>query len=241
MENMWNGFHCEKFQFEDHDAIVVHPRQANGWLAIKTVYWDAFPKAIEVPLLEQGFHLCFVKNDTRWGLESDVDRQARFIRYVQQKWELKEQCVPVGMSCGGLMGIKLAAKYPELIKCLYLDAPLLNYMSYPCGFGAVAPGVSDLLEMLNALKLRNISELLCYRQMPMHRLDALVASRIPAVMVVGDSDRVVPYCENGILLEQAYQAAGIDLEVYTKKGGDHHPHGLEDPTPALQFILKYCQ
>lgn len=241
METMWNGFRCEKFQFEDHDALIVYPKQANGWLALKTEYWNAFPEAMEIPLLEQGFHLCFIKNDTRWGMDPDLDRQARFVRFVQQKLGLKEKCVPVGMSCGGLIAIKLAAKYPELIQCLYLDAPLLNYFSYPCGYGVVSPGPRDLLELLNALKLRNISELLCYRQMPMHRLDALVESRIPAVMVVGDSDSVVPYCENGILLERAYKAAGIDLEVYTKIGGDHHPHGLEDPTPALQFILKYCQ
>ena len=238
---IWNGFHYDKVQFEDHDALIVYPKQANGWLALKTEYWNAFPEAMEIPLLEQGFHLCFIKNDTRWGMDPDLDRQARFVRFVQQKLGLKEKCVPVGMSCGGLIAIKLAAKYPELIQCLYLDAPLLNYFSYPCGYGVVSPGPRDLLEMLNALGLRKISELLCYREMPMHRLDALVASRIPAVMVVGDSDSVVPYCENGTLLEQAYKAAGIDLEVYTKIGGDHHPHGLEDPTPALQFILKHCQ
>ena len=76
--------------------------------------------------------------------------------------------------------------------------------------------------------------------MPMDKLPILVERRIPAVLVAGDSDQVVPYCENGILLERAYQQAGVPLEVYIKPGCDHHPHGLEDPTPALHFILQHC-
>ena len=35
------------------------------------------------------------------------------------------------------------------------------------------------------------------------------------------------------------QRAGIPHEVYIKKGGDHHPHGLSDNTPIVDFILKY--
>lgn len=241
MENKWNGFACEQFQFEEHDALIIYPEKSNGYLAVKTEYWGAFPEAIEIPLLKNGFHLCFIKNDNRWGTDSDIERKARFMRHVQARCELKERCVLVGMSCGGLFAIKLTAKYPELVQCLYLDAPVLNYMSFPCGFGVAEPKESVLPEAMNALKLSNISELLCYTDMPMNKLDALVKNRIPAVVVTGDSDRLVPYCENGIMLERAYTDAGIDLEVYIKPDADHHPHGLEDPEPALQFILKHCK
>ena len=62
MEELWNGFAIKRMEFEGHDACVVFPEEgtANGKLMIKTEYWDAFPNAIEVPLLKQGFHLCFV-------------------------------------------------------------------------------------------------------------------------------------------------------------------------------------
>lgn len=238
---LWNGFRLENMEFEGKEALVVFPAEgtACGKLAVKTEYFGAFPEAAELPLLEKGFHLCYIKNNNRWGTDEDLDRKARFIRHVQKTYGLDDRCVPVGMSCGGLFAIKLAAKYPELIACLYLDAPVLNYMSCPCGFGTGIPLNEDNSEILEALQL-TMSELICYRQMPMDKLDILVKNRIPVVMVYGDSDRTVPYHENGILLERAYAGTGIDFEVYSKSGCDHHPHGLEDPILAVDFILRHC-
>ena len=63
--------------------------------------------------------------------------------------------------------------------------------------------------------------------------------KIPLVMVSGDSDTVVPYHENGVFVERAYKDAALPFEIYIKPGGDHHPHGYPDPTPVVNFILKY--
>lgn len=242
MENKWLSFNCNKMLFEDHEAIIVYPKEgsANGFLAVKTEYWDAFPEVLEVPLLEQGFHLCFIKNDNRWGIDEDLDRKARFIRYVQKECGLQKKCVPIGMSCGGLFAVKMAARYPELMACLYLDAPVINYMSCPCGFGIGNDLGDDHAEILGALGMKDLSELLAYRDMPLDKIKTLVEHRIPVVMVSGDSDHAVPYCENGIFLERAYRDAGIDIEVFIKPGGDHHPHGLKDPEPIVRFILEHC-
>ena len=46
-------------------------------------------------------------------------------------------------------------------------------------------------------------------------------------------------CENGLLLQEAYEAAGLPLAVFIKPGCDHHPHGLADPTPVVEFILQH--
>ena len=137
MNELWNGFPMETFEFQGQQAHVVFPKAGtgNGRLMLKTVYWGAFPNAVEVPLLEQGFHLCFVKYGSRWGRDEDLDRYAGLVRFVANKYGLSERVVPIGMSCGGLIAIKLAAKYPEKIACLYLDNPVVNYMSCPCGFG----------------------------------------------------------------------------------------------------------
>jgi len=245
MSEVWNGFQMESLVFEGQEACVVFPHDgtANGRLALKTVYWNAFPGAVEVPLLERGFHLCFVKNETRWARDVDLDRAARFVRFVAQTYELSERIVPVGMSCGGLVAIKFAAKYPELVSCLYLDAPLLNYLSYPCRFGEGT--ISDaekekvLQELLTALKLDSVSRLIGYREMPLDKIPQLIANRIPVIMVAGGSDTVVPYCENGALLQKAYEQAGLECPVYIKPECEHHPHGLENPQPVIEFILNH--
>ena len=241
MDSKWMGYSCKKFTYEDHEAIIVYPEEgtANGYLAVKTEYWEAFAENAEIPLLQKGFHVCYIKNDNRFGINEDLDRKARFIRYVQRECGLNGKCVPVGMSCGGLIAVKFAARYPEMIACLYLDAPVINYMSWPCGFGQAKNVPEDRSEILSALGMNGLGELLACRDMPLDKIPVLIANKIPVVMVSGDSDQVVPYCENGIFLEKAYKNAGVDIEVYIKPGGDHHPHGLSDPKPVLDYIDKH--
>ena len=237
----WNGFLCEEFEFEGYPALIVFPPEgvSNKKLAIKTEYWNAFPNAIEIPLLKTGFHLCFIKNKNRFGTIEDLERKARFVRYVQEKQGLKEKCIPIGMSCGGMIAIQFAALFPELVACLYLDAPVINYMSWPCGFG-VGKGVNgNYSEILSALSLRDVSEVLACPDMPLYKLPAIIKHRIPVVMVAGDSDIEVPYCENGIFLQKAYETMGVPLEVYIKSGCGHHPHGLDNSEKVMEFILKH--
>ena len=239
----WFGFEAEEFTFENHAATVVFPREGTscGRLMVKTEYRDAFPEALEIPLLERGFHLCFLQNDNRWGDDPDLDRKARFVRHVADKYHLSPACVPVGMSCGGLIAIKFAAKYPELVSCLYLDAPVVNYMSCPCGFGkgvALGDG-SGIPEILEALKLPDLGHLMAYRDMPLDNLPALLNAKIPMVMVAGDADQTVPYDENGVFVTKAYQNAGLPFLEFVKPGCDHHPHGMADPRDVVDFILAH--
>ncbi len=241
MSELWNGFRLERLTFEEYDALVVIPDQpdAKRRLAVKTEYWDAFPEAIEIDLVKQGFHLCYIKNDGRWGAPANMERKARFIRFVQETYGLCDTCVPVGMSAGGLQAVKLAGYHPELVSCLYLDAPAINLYSCPCAYGRAEPRPAVVAELMNDLGIKTVSELICYRDMPMHHLPTLVKHKIPVVMVAGDRDHLVPYEENGSLLEQDYRAAGVDIQVHIKPGCDHHPHGLEDNAEVLEFILKH--
>ncbi|MBE6920642.1 MAG: alpha/beta hydrolase [Ruminococcaceae bacterium] len=243
MCNLWNGFPVETLNFEGREAHVVFPAPgtANGLLALKTEYWNAFPKAAEIPLLEQGFHLCFITNDNRWGVDEDLDRKARFVKFVTEKYGLATKTVPIGMSCGGLIAIKFAAKYPELVSCLYLDAPVLNYLSCPCGLGVGEPlgEGAGVQELLNALHMESMSQLIGYREMPLDKLPVLVQNRIPVVLVAGGSDVTVPFEENGALLQSAYEKAGLECQVYIKPDCGHHPHGLETPDEVICFILQH--
>lgn len=246
MEEKWMGYRCDNLRFEDREAVIVYPEEgtANGYLAVKALYWGAFSEALELPLLENGFHLCYIKKDTRFGTDVDLDRQARFLRYVQAKLGLKSKCVLVGMSCGGMISIKMAARYPELVQCMYLDAPVINYMSWPCAFG-IGVGTEKAppecySEIFKALGMSSLAQIMACRDMPLDKIPALVANKIPVVLVSGDSDTKVPYCENGAFLQKAYKDAGVDIEVYIKPCADHHPHGLTDPKPLLDFVSRHC-
>lgn len=235
----WNGFEGKEFEFEEHPALIVFPekRADAPKLIIQTEYRDAFPET-SAELLKRGHFFCFIQNDNRWGTDADIERKARFIAFLLKEYDITGKCVPVGMSCGGIFAVKLAARFPELISCIYLDAPVINYMSCPCGFGEGEPLGQNNSEILNALSLDGLPELLAYRDMPLDNIGKLIENRIPAIIVAGDSDKTVPYKENGAFIEKAYKNTGLRYEVHIKPGCDHHPHGLKDPSAVIEFIEK---
>ena len=236
-ESVWNGFRRIDFEFEGMEAILVFPKEANdrrSWM-LKTEYFGAFP-ALELAMLERGWHLAYVQNVTRWCLERDLDTKKRFAEFLHAEYGLSQKCVPVGMSCGGLIAAKLAAKYPACIAALYLDAPVLNLLSCPAGIGKAG---SEMLPEFIAATGMDLSALICWREHPIDQMHLLLQAGIPIMLVYGDSDDVVPYCENGALLEKYYRDNGGAITAIGKPGCGHHPHGLEDNAPIIAFMEQY--
>ncbi len=237
-ETTWNGYRRIDFTFEGREAILVFPSEATpkkNWL-LKTEYFDAF-QGFELEMVKRGWHLAYIANVTRWCLDADLDLKARFAKHLQDTFGLYEKCVPVGMSCGGMIATKLAAKYPSLISALYLDAPVMNLLSCPAGLGCA--GDDMLPEFIEATGMTMV-DLISYREHPMDKIPVLFANKIPVIMVYGDSDDVVPYAENGALLEKYYKEHGGEIVTIGKPGCGHHPHGLEDPTPIIAFVEMHA-
>lgn len=66
----------------------------------------------------------------------------------------------------------------------------------------------------------------------------LPGARVPILLIYGDSDSVVPHQENSALVYERYKALGGAVEQIVKPGRDHHPHGLADPRPIVDFFEK---
>ena len=245
MELWQNEFQKISFAFEEREALLILPHDdvKTDRLMLKTEYFGAFP-ALEKALLRKGYHLAYFKNRTRLGTDVDTDARARFIKYLHEHYGTREKCVPVGMSCGGMQAVHFAAIYPDLVSVMVLDAPVMNLFSWPFGFGEcpVKTGESERKEVLSALGL-TLSQFISFREHPIDRIPTLVANKTPAVLVYGDSDSVVPYKENGFLLEKAYKEAGIPLFLSAKEGCDHHPHGPfeNDFEAVISFIEAWDQ
>ena len=232
----WNGFVRLDFMFEDREAIVILPEKPNGNWMLKTEYFDAFP-AFEIEMVKRGWHLAYLQNKTRWVHPDDVDAKARFADHLKNEFGLTKRCLPVGMSCGGMHAVYFAAKYPQYIAALYLDAPVMNLLSCPGDMGIANCGMLEEFMQQTGMSL---SELICYRNHPIDVADRLIEAKLPVFLVCGDSDTVVPYRENGELLYKKYQNAGGELTLVLKPGCDHHPHGLEDLTPLIEFAQKHA-
>lgn len=236
VESLWGGFKRIDFEFEGREAILVFPNTPNenkNWL-FKTEYFSAFP-AFEIEMLNRGWHLAYIKNITRWCLDSDLDLKKRFADYLSLEYGLNEKFVAVGMSCGGLIATKFTAKYPEYVQALYLDAPVMNFLSCPAGIGKAED--SMMQEFMDATGM-DISSLINYRDNAIDKKDILLKNNIPIIMVYGDSDGTVPYDENGAFLEKYYRENNGTIVTIGKENCGHHPHGLEDNTPIIEFIEK---
>lgn len=232
----WKGFSGIEFEFDGLSAKLIKPRvKPNGKWALKTEYFGAFPD-VEIELLNRGWHIAYNENYDRWAQDRDLERKCNFIRFVSSQFSLNEKCAIVGMSCGGMYGVKVTAMAPELISVLYLDAPVINLLSCPCALGIAE---YDLFEEFYQFTGKTVSQMLSYREHPLDKLDILVKNNIPVILVAGDSDRTVPYCENGALLEEYYRNNGGHIEVHIKPGADHHPHGLDDYSIIADYIEKF--
>lgn len=233
----WNGFRRLDFTFEERGAVAVLPEKtcAGGKWLFKTEYFGAFP-SFEIEMLKRGYHLFYIKNISRWCLPDDIDVKARFSEFIIKEFSLNARCMPVGMSCGGMHAVYFAAKYPEYTAALYLDAPVLNLLSCPCGVGNASGEM--YLEFARDTGM-SVSELINYRNHPIDNVPRLLENHIPVFLVCGDSDNIVPYSENGAVLEKMYNDAGGVCFKVLKEGCGHHPHGPADLEPLIRFTEEY--
>lgn len=242
MSQSWFGYEAEEFVFSGRKGIIVFPHEAvltREW-ALKTEYWGAFP-GMEIALLEKGFHIAFFQNQTRFATESECAEKAEFCRYLIQTYALSPKCILIGMSCGGAHALTFAGLYPDFTKGIILDAPVVNYLSYPGNFDV--PGNAQIWEkeFLEAYPGMKRYQLLHFSNHPISRVEVLLENRIPILMMYGTQDTAVPYEENGRLLEEAYQGTEGLMHIIPRQLQGHHPHGLNDLTPVLEFAAKICR
>ncbi len=236
-ESTWNGFRRLDFEFEGYPALLVLPKEANAArrLAIKTEYFGAFP-ATEIAMLKAGYHLCYLKNRSRWGTDDDCERKKKFIDFLADEFGTARKVVTVGMSCGGFHAVSFASRYPEYISFLYLDAPLLTFFSAAPQRHAHENMEVRWPEVQRAWGFRTYAEAYLYNDQPLHRLPILAEHRLPVGLVFGTSDEVVPAVENAEILREYYGQAGAPIRFWRRPSYGHHPHGLDNPEELLAYI-----
>lgn len=230
------GYESLEFDFMGLSAFAIKPKcKPNGKWIIKTEYASAFPET-EIELLRRGWHVVYNENYNRWAEPRDLERKLEFVKFIPRELGLDEKFVTVGMSCGGMYAVKLAALCPERVRGLYIDAPVMNLLSCPFGVG---DATDHLAAEFMSYTGKTLSEMLSYRDHPIDKASILLENNIPILLVAGDSDTTVPYHENGALLENYYLEHGGKITVIVKPGCGHHPHGTDDPVHLADIIESF--
>ncbi|MDG2213896.1 MAG: hypothetical protein P8M70_08710, partial [Verrucomicrobiota bacterium] len=142
-----------------------------------------------------------------------------------------------GMSRGGLIIYNWAKVNPSKVLCIYGDAPVCDFKSWPGGKGKGKGGGGAWQGCLKAYGFTE-EEALKFMGNPIDGLGPLAKAGVPLIHVVGDADIVVPVTENTAIIEARYKKLGGTIKVIHKSEVGHHPHSLKDPKRLVDFVLK---
>lgn len=235
----YNGFDKYAFTVDGCQAVVVVPQKelpGRPWIW-RAEFFNAFP-GVDLALLEKGFHLGFIGVGNTYGCPDALAHWDVFYKDMTQKYGLSQKPALEGLSRGGLYIYNWAARNTDKVGCLYGDAPVCDFKSWPAAKGKGKGSKGDWDSLLTYYHFASEQEALDYKGNPIDNLKPLAAARIPIIHVYGDADDVVPWQENTLLVKERYEKLGGKITLIPKPGVGHHPHGLPDPTPIVQFIMK---
>ena len=137
------------------------------------------------------------------------------------------------------MGRVVHAPTPQSVACLYGDAPVCDFKSWPGAFGKGKRSDRDWQLVMERYGFKSEEEARAYPRNPVDALAPLAAAKVPLLHVFGDADEVVPWEENTGVVAERYKKLGGDITLIRKPGVHHHPHGLDDSTPIVEFIWRH--
>ncbi len=237
-KSQWNGYDRYDFTIDGRPCLVVVPKAAapgRPWIW-RTEFFDHEPQG-DVALVGKGFHAVYIDMQDMFGGPAAMKHMDAFYKYLTEQLGLSKKTVLEGFSRGGLYAFNWAAANPDKVACIYADAPVCDFKSWP---GAKGKGVGDKVEWQKCLKVYGLTEAeaMAYKGNPIDNLAPLAKAGVPLLHIVGDADDVVPVAENTAIVESRYRKLGGSIMVIHKKGVSHHPHSLVDPTPIVEFVLK---
>ncbi|MBN8247456.1 MAG: alpha/beta hydrolase [Verrucomicrobia bacterium] len=236
----WRGFVRHRFPAAGCTAWVIEPRAPAPGLPWTWCmeFPDAFTERTGVPeLLKRGFHHLHLEVGNTFGSPSALKQFDVFYQVVTNAG-LASRGALIGISRGGLYAYNWAVQDPGRIACIYGDAPVCDFKSWPGGKGSGRGSAADWSKLIRDYGFRDAAEAMAYPGNPVDRLEILARAGIPLLHVVGDTDDVVPVSENSALMERRYRDLGGRMTVLHKPGVGHHPHGLDDPTPVVDFNVR---
>ena len=235
----WHGFQRFDFEIAAHPVLIVtpkHPAEGRPW-----VWHGEFvghKPAPDIELLKRGFHIFYVRIPDLLGAPKAVAAWNECYAELTKRYQLAPRAALVGLSRGGLYCYNWASANPEKVACIYGDAPVCDFKSWPGGKGAGKGSPRDWALVLKEYGFANEAEAIAYDKNPVDNLQPLAEAGVPLLHVFGDADEVVPWEENTGLLATRYRELGGHITLIRKPGVGHHPHGLDDSTPIVEFIEK---
>lgn len=232
-------YRSDDFMFQGREARVIFPNQPaehNFWVWRARFFGGL--RGVDKELLERGFHVAQVYVGGLYGNDEAVRVFDEFHAFVTAKYGLNEKVILEGISRGGLIIYNWGSRNPDKVACLYGDAPVCDIKSWPGGLYSGKGSPEEWQECLAAYGLDEQS-VLTYEDMPVNNCVKLARAGVPIMHIYGDVDETVPHTENTEIVARKYGETDAEMLLIPKPGVGHHPHGLKDITPIVEFMLRH--
>jgi len=235
--SFWHTYEVLDSSLNGRDYKIVFPAKPSenrDWIW-RARFWGHEPQT-DLALLEEGFHVAYIDVAGLFGNEVAVATWDGFYSMAIDKFNLNPKVVLEGMSRGGLIVYNWANRNADKIACIYADAPVCDFKSWPMGNGI---GTGSEQAWLSCLDQYGFTEeqALAFKGNPVDHMENIAGAGIPILHVVGGADKAVPVSENTARMKEKLRELDWDLGVIHKPGVGHHPHSLKDPKPIVDFIL----
>lgn len=239
VESEWHGFTRHDFQVAGKPVVVVEPptvAQGVPWVW-HGEFFGHKPNP-DIALLKKGYHIVYMRVPGLLGSPQAVNHWDDFYTELTTKYGFARKAALVGLSRGGLYCMNWAIANPDKVSCIYNDAAVCDFKSWPGGKGKGKGSDSEWQRVIKVYGFESEAQAMAYQGNPVDNLKPLAEAEIPLLHVFGDADQVVPWDENTGVVAERYKELGGNIKLIRKAGVDHHPHGLEDSTPIVKFILN---
>lgn len=231
----------EKLTIDGMAVTLKIPDQAapgKPWLWI-----GEFPnvlKSLEDGLVEKGWHVVYVSVRNQFGSARAMGTWEKVYEEFHGKRGFSATPALLGISRGGLYVSAWTRLHPDRLSVLYLDNAVGDTRSWPGGFTLTHKGRRsakdwDLYKTEFGYATDDEAKV-----KSLHPTDGLLPAIKAGVFLIscyGTADKTVPHEDNGALVVKLWQDNGGRVKLFPKEGGDHHPHGLPDPTPLIDVLL----
>jgi Predicted esterase len=232
------GYSCASFTFQGRSCKVVKPKwSAPGrpWIW-RARFWGHEPQT-EIALLERGFHVVYCDVAELFGNDEAIAAWNGFYTMLN-KAGLSKKNVLEGMSRGAVYALNWAAENPNKVSAVYIDNPLLDMKSWPCGLGKVSASPQELAAFKKDYNITTDEQLRAFKNSPVDKVSQIVRGGYPILILCADADEAAVPDDNTIPFEEKMRNLNGKLTIMHKPGFKHYPHSFPNPAPIVDFILK---
>ncbi|MDP4227692.1 MAG: GDSL-type esterase/lipase family protein [Bacteroidota bacterium] len=238
----WYGFERVKFNFNGRAAWYVKPAQpaeGNPW--VWRAHFPGWHATMDSVLLSRGFFIAYINTNDMYASPAAMRIWDMFYDYLVTQKDFAPKVALEGVSRGGLYVYGWAKRNPSKVACIYAEAPVCDFKSWPGGKGKSRGSAGDWNLLLKCYGFTEEAAL-AYKDNPLDNLQQLASYKVPVMHVIGLQDSVVPPEENTFLLVNNYTRLGgiatiVPMTRGKKELGGHH-FEIENVNRLADFITS---